>query len=43
MFGENQSKGITQKLRKGDQSFFSATRRLDLIHISGKNNQRGIT
>ena len=33
MFGKNNQRGITSKLRKGEQSFLRATHRLNLIHI----------
>ena len=33
MFGQNNQRGITWKLRKEKQSFLCATRRRDLIHI----------
>ena len=37
MFGEKiNQRGITQKLRKGEQSFFKVTLCLDLIHIPMK-------
>ena len=33
VWGKNNQKGITQTVRKGEQSFLSTTQRLDLIHI----------
>ena len=33
MFGKNNQRGITWKLKKEEQSFSCATRRRDLIHI----------
>ena len=33
MFGKINQKGITPKLRKGEQSFLCKTCHLDLIHI----------
>ena len=33
MFGKNNQRGITWKLRKGEQSFLCASHRCDLIHI----------
>ena len=33
MFGKNNQRGITQKLRKGEQSLLWMTCCLDLIHI----------
>ena len=33
MFGENNERGITWKLRKGEQSFLCVTCRPDLKHI----------
>ena len=33
MFGKNNQKGMTWKLRKGEQTFLCATHCRDLIHI----------
>ena len=33
MFGKNNQRGITWKMRKREQSFLCLTHRLDLIHI----------
>ena len=33
MFGKNYRRGITQKLRKGEQSVLCPTRHPDLLHV----------